>query len=139
MAAGSGVEHSEFNHSETEPVHLLQIWIVPDRKGTKPAYAERSFVKAATGHLNLVASKMARDGSIAINQDADVFLAKLATGESVKHHLLPHRHAWVQIAEGEVTLNGHPLKAGDGAALSSEENIELLGTRPSQVMIFDLN
>ena len=139
MAAGTGVEHSEFNHSETEPAHLLQIWIVPDRKGTKPAYAERSFAKAATGQLHLVASKTGGDGFIAINQDADVYLAKLNPGDAVKHSLQPQRHAWVQVAEGEVTLNGQTLKAGDAAALSDERSIELTGNEPSQVLVFDLN
>jgi len=139
MAAGTGVEYSEFNHSETEPVHLLQIWIVPDRKGAKPAYAERSFAEAATGRLHLVASKTGRDGSIAINQDADVFLTKLSAGDSVKHSLKAGRHAWVQVAEGEVKLNGRALKAGDAAALSEESEIELAGITQSQVLLFDLN
>ena len=139
MAAGTGVEHSEFNHSETEPVHLLQIWIVPDRKGAKPAYAERSLAKAPTGRLLLVASKIGRDGSIGINQDADVFLAKLNAGDSVEHSLKPQRHAWVQVAGGEVKLNGQLLKAGDGAALSDETSVALSATQPAQVLVFDLN
>ena len=139
MAAGTGVEHSEFNHSETEPAHLLQIWIVPDRKGAKPAYGERSFAKAATGQLHLVASKAGRDGSIAINHDADVYLTKLNRGDAVKHSLQSQRHAWVQVAEGEVTLNGNVLKAGDAAALSDERSIELTGAQPSQVLVFDLD
>lgn len=139
MAAGTGVEHSEFNDSETEPVHLLQIWIYPDRKGAKPAYAERSFAKAPAGRLHLVASKSGRDGSIGINQDADVYLAKLNIGDSVQHSLKSQRHAWVQVAEGEVTLNGQALKAGDGAALSEEAVVELRATQPAQVLVFDLN
>ena len=139
MAAGTGVEHSEFNHSETEPVHLLQIWIVPDRKGAKPAYAERSLAKAPTGRLHLVASKIGRDGSIGINQDADVFLAKLNAGDSVEHSLKPQRHAWVQVAGGEVKLNGQLLKAGDGTALSDETSVALSATQPAQVLLFDLN
>ena len=139
MAAGTGVQHSEFNHSETEPAHLLQIWIVPDRKGAPPAYAERSLAKAPSNRLHLVASKTGRDGSISINQDADVYLTKLGAGESVQHSLQPQRHAWVQVAEGEVTLNGQKLKAGDAAALSDERNIHLTGTLPSQVLLFDLN
>jgi redox-sensitive bicupin YhaK (pirin superfamily) len=139
MAAGTGVEHSEFNNSETEPVHLLQIWIMPDRKGAKPAYAERSLGKAEAGRLHLIASKSGRDGSIAINQDADVFLAKLDGKSPVKHAVPAGRHAWVQIAEGEVTLNGHSLKAGDGAALSDEKEINLTATGPAQALVFDLN
>ncbi len=139
MAAGTGVEHSEFNHSETERAHLLQIWIVPDRKSAKPAYDERSFAKAETGRLHLVASKSGRDDSIAINQDADMYLAKLNAGDSVRHSLKPGRHAWVQVAEGEVKLNGRALKAGDAAALSEELGFELLADMPAQVLLFDLN
>ena len=139
MAAGTGVEHSEFNHSETDPAHLLQVWIVPDRKGAKPAYAERSFAKAATGRLHLVASKGGRDGSIPINQDADVYLAKLNAGDLVKHELNAGRHAWVQVAEGEVKLNGRALKTGDAAALSDEPGLELAADKPAQVLLFDLN
>ena len=139
MAAGTGVEHSEFNHSPTEPAHLLQIWIVPDHKGAKPAYAERSFAQAPTGQLHLVATKSGRDGSIAINQDADVYLVKLREGDTVRHHLALGRHAWIQVAEGEVTCNGQTLKAGDAAALSDETNLELTGAKPAQVLLFDLN
>ena len=139
MAAGTGVEHSEFNHSPTEPAHLLQIWIVPDHKGAKPAYAERSFAQAPTGQLHLVATKSGRDGSIAINQDADVYLVKLREGDAVRHHLALGRHAWIQVAEGEVTCNGQTLKAGDAAALSDETNLELTGAKPAQVLLFDLN
>ena len=139
MAAGTGVEHSEFNHSPTEPAHLLQIWIVPDHKGAKPAYAERSFAQAPTGQLHLVATKSGRDGSIAINQDTDVYLVKLREGDGVRHHLALGRHAWIQVAEGEVTCNGQTLKAGDAAALSDETNLELTGAKPAQVLLFDLN
>ena len=139
MAAGTGVEHSEFNHSETEPVHLLQIWIVPDRKGAKPAYAERSLANAPTGRLHLVASKTGRDGSIGINQDADVYLAKLNANDSVQHTLASARHGWIQVAEGEVTLDGQLLKAGDAAALSEESAFELRANKPAQVLFFDLN
>ena len=102
MAAGTGVEHSEFNPSPTEPVHLLQIWILPERRGLEPRYAEKSAVQAPTGRLNLIASKDGRDSSIAINQDADLFLAKLRPGDAVTHSLRPLRHAWVHVAEGEI-------------------------------------
>ena len=139
MAAGNGVQHSEFNHSETEPVHLLQIWIVPDRKGAPPAYAERSLANAATGRLHLIASKTGRDASIPINQDADVYLAKLGVAETVTHPLPPQRHAWVQIAEGAVSLNGQSLTAGDAAALTGEAELKLVGIQPAQVLLFELN
>ena len=139
MAAGTGVQHSEFNHSDTVPAHLLQIWIVPDQKGAKPNYAERSLATAATGKLHLVASKTGRDQSIAINQDADLYLARLNPGESVSHTLAPDRHAWVQVAAGDISLNGLPLKAGDGAAISGENELKLVGTQPAQVLLFSLN
>jgi quercetin 2,3-dioxygenase len=139
MAAGTGVLHSEFNPSPTEPVHLLQIWILPDAKGLKPHYAERTGSQLPAGRLNLVASKAGRDGSIAINQDADIYLAKLSAGESVTHELRPHRHAWVHVAEGEVKFNGQDLRAGDAAALSDEGSVSLAGKTPSQILLFDLN
>ncbi len=139
MAAGTGVLHSEFNPSPTEPVHLLQIWIVPDKKGLQPRYAEKTGSQLPGGRLNLVASKTGRDGSIAINQDADLYLAKLSAGEAATHVVRPNRHAWVHVAEGEVTLNGEPLRAGDGAALSEENALKLAGKTPAQVLVFDLN
>jgi redox-sensitive bicupin YhaK (pirin superfamily) len=139
MAAGTGVLHSEFNPSPSEPVHLLQIWIVPDQKGLKPGYAERTRSQLPTGRLNLVASKAGRDGSIAINQDADVYLAKLDPREAVSHQLGPERHAWLHVAEGEVTLNGQALRAGDGVAISAEGALDLKADAPAQVLLFDLN
>ncbi len=139
MAAGTGVEHSEFNPSPTEPVHLLQIWILPERRGFTPRYAEKSAVNAPTGKLTLEVSKAGRDGSIAINQDVDLYLAKLNPGDAVSHTLRPLRHAWVHVAEGEVTLNGQTLKSGDAAALSEEKDVKLAATQKSQVLLFDLN
>ncbi len=138
MAAGSGVQHSEFNHSPIEPVHLLQIWIQPDTRGAKPRYAEKSFADAPSGALNLIASKTGRDGSIAINQDANVFVGKLDTGNTVTHALSDGRGAWLHVAEGELILNGEKLASGDGAALTAEAAIELRATKPSQVLLFDL-
>jgi redox-sensitive bicupin YhaK (pirin superfamily) len=139
MAAGTGVQHSEFNPSPDEAVHLLQIWILPDKKNAKPNYAEKSFANAATGKLHLVASKSGRDGSVAINQDAELFVAKLDGGESVAHTLRADRHAWVHVAEGEVKLNGQILNAGDAAAISGESGLKLTASKKSQVLLFDLN
>jgi redox-sensitive bicupin YhaK (pirin superfamily) len=139
MSAGTGVMHSEFNPSPRDPVHFLQIWIVPDKKGLKPHYAERTGTQLHAGRLNLVASKAGRDGSIAINQDADLYLAKLGQGNLVSHKLLPQRHAWVHVAEGKVNLNGKELGAGDGAAISGEQALEFAAKAPSQVLLFDLN
>jgi quercetin 2,3-dioxygenase len=139
MAAGTGVQHSEFNPSADRSVHLLQIWIVPERKGVPPRYAQKSFADVRSGQFHLVASKAGRDGSIAINQDVDLWLAKLEPGQRLMHALPSHRHAWVHVAEGEVTLNGTTLKAGDAAALAGEEQIALSGNESSQVLLFDLS
>ena len=139
MAAGTGVQHSEFNPSKDEAVHLLQIWIQPDRKGVTPRYAEKSLAGAPTGALHLATSKTGRDGSIAIHQDADLWLARLDAGNRVAHKLAPGRHAWLHMAEGEVSLNGKTLNGGDAAAISEESPLELSAAKPSQVLLFDLN
>jgi len=139
MAAGTGIRHSEFNPSPTEPVHLLQIWLVPDKKNAKPAYAERSFANAPTGKLNLVASKTGRDGSIAINQDADVLVGKFASGDQVTYALKKDRNAWLHVAEGQIELNGEKLNAGDGVAVSDENQLTLKSNSAAQVLLFDMN
>ena len=139
MSAGSGVRHSEFNPSQTEAAHFLQIWIMPDATGLKPRYAEKSLRDATHGKFHLVTSKTGRDGSIAIHQDADLLLAKLDPGQQVTHALANNRNAWVHVAEGEVTLNGKTLQGGDAAAISSETSLQLTANKPSQVLLFDLN
>jgi quercetin 2,3-dioxygenase len=139
MAAGSGVRHSEFNPSNDAEVHLLQIWIMPDAKGLPPRYAEKHFAATKPGALHLVTSKSGRDDSIAINQDADLWLAKLESGNRVSHQLAPGRHAWVHVAEGEVMLNGTQLTSGDAAALNGGSLVELTAANASQVLLFDLN
>ena len=139
MAAGTGVQHSEFNPSKTDPLRLLQIWIMPDEKGVTPRYAERNFAAAPTGKLHLITSKTGRDGSMEIHQDADLLLAKLEGGQSVKHSLAPNRHAWVHVAEGEVSINGTKLTGGDAVGVSKESVLEIAATKPSQVLVFDLN
>ena len=139
MAAGTGVVHSERNPSTKNPVHFLQIWIQPDATGLKPTYAERAFAKAPPGRLHLVASKSGRDDSIRINQDADLWLARFADGESVTHQLRPERHAWIHVAEGNVELNGRKLAAGDGVGLSGESKLTLAGNGEAQVLLFDLD
>jgi redox-sensitive bicupin YhaK (pirin superfamily) len=139
MAAGTGVRHSEFNPSSEEAVRLLQIWIQPDAQGVQPRYAEKSFAKLPSGSFHLVTSKTGRDGSIGIHQDADLWLAKLDAGQSVAHALAAGRHAWVHVAEGEVKLNGTTLADGDAAAFSEEAAVELSATKPSQILLFDLN
>jgi redox-sensitive bicupin YhaK (pirin superfamily) len=137
MAAGTGVQHSEFNPAKDEAVHLLQIWIMPDRKGLKPAYAEKS--ATTTNHWQLIASKTGRDNSMSINQDADLWLARLAPNQTVEHALATGRHAWLQVAEGEISLNGQPLVAGDAVAVDEATDLNLLPVKPSQVLLFDLN
>lgn len=139
MSAGSGVQHSEFNPSKDEAVRFLQIWILPDSKNVKPRYGEKSLRDAPTGKLHLVTSKTGRDGSIAIRQDADLWLAKLETDQRVAHSLAKSRHAWVHIAEGEVKLNGKTLSGGDAVAVSDEAKLQLSANKPSQVLLFDLN
>ncbi len=139
MSAGTGVQHSEFNPAKDAPVHLLQIWIQPEQKGLPPLYAEKSFKAAATGQLHLVTSKAGRDGSIPIRQDADLWLAKLNPGETVSHNLGAGRHAWVHIAEGEVSINGKALTVGDAAAIDEQGALQVSATKPSQVLLFDLN
>jgi quercetin 2,3-dioxygenase len=138
MAAGNGVVHSEFNPSPKDPVHFLQIWIMPDKTGAKPAYGEKVYTNAPPGKLNLVASKTGRDGSLSINQEADLWLAKFTGNETVAHELRPNRHAWVHVAEGSVKLNGQALAAGDAAAVTGESKLELAGNGPAQVLLFDL-
>ena len=139
MAAGTGVQLSEFNPSPDKAVHLLQIWIQPDAKGVTPRYAEKSWKEAPRGTLHLVTSKTGRDSSIAIHQDADLWLGKLEAGNRVTHNLASGRHAWVHVAEGEVSLNGKKLSGGDAAAVNEESTLELSATKPSQVLLFDLN
>ena len=138
MAAGTGVQHSEFNPSETEPAHFLQIWIQPDPQGAKPAYAEKSHAQARPGQLHLVTSKTGRDGSMAINQDADLYLARLNAGDKVSHTLQPGRAAWVHVAEGKASVNGQSLQAGDAVALENETTIDVTGEATAQVLLFEL-
>ncbi len=139
MSAGKGVVHSEFNPSKDEAVRLLQIWILPDANGLKPQYAEKTLRDAPTGQLYLMTSKTGRESSIAIHQDADLWLAKLEPGQKTAHALANDRHAWIHVAEGEAVLNGITLSAGDAAAVSEEKNMELAANKPSQVLLFDLN
>ncbi len=139
MAAGTGVQHSEFNPSSDEAVHLLQIWILPDAKGVTPRYAERSLRDAPAGQWQLMTSKTGRDGSVAIHQDADLQLARLEAGQKLSHALARERHAWLHVAEGEVSLNGTTLSGGDAAAVSEETTLNLTASKPSQVLLFDLN
>jgi hypothetical protein len=138
MAAGTGVRHSEFNPSSEEAVHLLQIWILPDAQGVTPRYAEKSLTDAPAGAWHLVTSKTGRDGSIAIHQDAELSLGRLGAGDRIAYDLGPGRYGWLHLAEGEVSLNGQRLEAGDAAILTEPGKLDLLAEKPSQVLLFDL-
>jgi quercetin 2,3-dioxygenase len=139
MSAGTGVVHSEMNPSRTEPVHFLQIWIVPDRAGHQPGYEQKAFSEnERRGKLRLVASRDGRDGSVTIHQDASLYATLLDPGERASHDLRPGRHSWVQVARGSVDLNGQTLSEGDGAAISDERRLELTGKDSSEVLLFDL-
>jgi redox-sensitive bicupin YhaK (pirin superfamily) len=139
MSAGTGVTHSEFNASKTEPVHLYQIWMFPEKQGLKPAYDQKNFTEVEKrGKLRLVASPDGREGSVKIRQDNELYVTVLEKGDSVKHELKPDRHAYVQVARGSVQLNGKELAEGDGAAISAEKSLELTGVNDAEVLLFDL-
>ena len=139
ISAGTGIMHSEVNASTKEPVHLLQIWILPDHKNAKPGYAEKSFAQAAPGKLHLVASKTGRDGSITINQDAGLYLGKLPAGETLVHVLGAKRHGWLQLIKGELNVNGSKLQPGDAAAISDTQKVILTAAADAEFLLFDLN
>lgn len=139
MSAGSGIQHSEFNPSETEPVHLYQIWLFPNEHGITPSYEQKTFAAAERlGRLRLVASPDGADGSLTIQQDSRIFLSSLSAGDSVTHELASGRHAWLQVLRGKVSLNGTPLDTSDGAAISDEQLLTLHADQPAEVMLFDL-
>lgn len=139
MGAGTGVRHSEFNPSATEPVHLYQIWLTPEREGLAPSYEQKAF--AAAGRQfgwQRVASPTGEDGSLTIRQDATLLLAALEDGSAREYAFTPGRHGWLQVLRGNVSANGHALAAGDGMALSDEPRLTLLGTSAAEVLLFDL-
>ena len=139
MSAGTGVVHSEMNPSRTEPVHFLQIWVVPDRSGHEPGYEQKLFPDAERrGKLRVVASPDGRDGSVTIHQDALVHASLLERGERVSYSLPPTRHAWVHVARGTVDVNGQSLREGDGAAISDEDRLDLTARESSEVLLFDV-
>jgi len=139
MSAGTGVAHSEFNASRTEPVHFLQIWILPERRGLAPGYEQKHFSEESRkGQLRLIASPGGEANSVSIHQDVRLYSALLDPGESVAHALAPGRHAWVQVARGKVRLGEQTLSAGDGAAISDERALTLTAEAPSEVLLFDL-
>ena len=140
MTAGTGVTHSEFNGSREKPVHFLQIWILPDRRGHEPSYEQRAVPESARrGRLALIASPDGADGSTTIHQDARVFATLLDGSERLVHPLASGRRGWVQVARGELAVNGQVLSAGDGAAIEGEPAIELVGRGgAAEALVFDL-
>src|SRR6185295_1476402 len=140
MSAGTGVLHSEYNPSRTEPVHFLQIWIQPEKRGIKPGYEQKAFPAAErSDKLRLVASRDGRDGSLTIHQDAELYTTLLQKGQRVAHSLRPGRHAWVQVTRGGITFNGTAMSAGDGAAVSGETSLEFGASEDAEVLMFDLD
>lgn len=139
MSAGTGVLHSEMNGSKEEPVHFLQIWILPERNGIKPSYEDKHFDEASRrGVLRLIAARGSKDGAVEVNQDVQIYAALLDDGASVTHNFAGNRHGWVQVARGRIELNGQTLSAGDGAAISDEPTITIRGNG-AEVLLFDLN
>jgi redox-sensitive bicupin YhaK (pirin superfamily) len=139
MSAGTGISHSEYNASKTEPVHFLQIWIMPNKTGLAPGYEQRAFsLDEHRGQRTLIASKDGRNGSVTVHQDVDVWAARFSPGEQSTVPLNPGRNIWIHVARGAVTLNGMSLNAGDGAAVSDESMLELKSLDHAEILLFDL-
>jgi redox-sensitive bicupin YhaK (pirin superfamily) len=139
MSAGTGILHSEFNPSRTDPVHLLQIWLLPDRRNLKPEYDQQTVSQSAkTGKLKLLASRDGQEGSMKIHQDASLYATHLREGDAIVHPLPKNRHGWLQMICGEIEVNGKILVAGDGASLSDEPEIRVRAKKDSEFLVFDL-
>ncbi len=139
MSAGTGIAHSEFNASRHETAHLMQIWILPEHKGISPRYDQKSFPEnGRRGRFQAVASPDGREGSLKIHQDVTLLMGSFEEGKGAVYPLAPERHAWLQVARGEVTVNGLTLKEGDGAAVSHEPSVDVKATEDSEVLLFDL-
>lgn len=139
MSAGTGVRHSEFNPSATEPTHFLQIWIEPEQEGLPPSYEQRTFPEAdRRGTLRLVASRDGQDGSVTVHQDVRLYAGTLEAGQEYAYRLSDGRHGWVQVIRGAVLLNGTALTAGDGTAVSKETTLHLRASETAELLLFDL-
>jgi quercetin 2,3-dioxygenase len=139
MSAGTGITHSEFNPSDSEPVHLYQIWLFPEQKGIEPSYEQKRFPESERlNTLRLVASRDAAQGSLLIHQDARIYLASLDADQDLRHELDAGRHAWLQALRGSVSLNGTVLQTSDGAAVSDEHTLDIHATSNAEIMLFDL-
>ena len=139
MSAGTGILHSEFNPQPDKAVHLLQIWILPEKNGIAPSYEQKDFSeKRKAGGLCLLASKNGRDGSLTINQDADLYVLDITQGNSYNYQIKTTRMLWAQIAKGSVTLNGEALRQGDGAAITNETAVNFIASEKAEILLFDL-
>jgi quercetin 2,3-dioxygenase len=139
MSAGTGITHSEFNPSETEAVHFLQIWVVPEQTGLAPSYEQKEFdTLEKQGRLRLVASQDGRENSVVVHQDVNIYATVLAAQESVQLDLQTDRYYWVQVVRGKVMVNGQAVSAGDAIALSQESQLSLTGQQETEVLVFDL-
>ena len=140
MSAGSGIRHSEFNHSKQEPVHFLQIWVLPDREGISPRYDQKTFSQVEKrGRLRLIGSPDGRDDSIVIRQDVEIFAALLNSGEAVTRAFAAGRKGWVQVVRGAGEVNGKAVRAGDGVALEGEADLNVTSAADdSEFLVFDL-
>jgi redox-sensitive bicupin YhaK (pirin superfamily) len=139
MSAGAGITHSEYNASKTDPVHFLQIWIFPDKKGLQPEYEQQNFPDGdKRGRLLLIASPDGRDGALTVHQDARVYAAVLEPKQTVTHIIQPQRHVWMQVTAGAVTMNDATLQAGDGSAVSDDKQVEIVGREEAELLLFDL-
>jgi len=140
MSAGTGITHSEFNHSKTAPVHLLQIWILPGKKALKPSYDQKVFAdNKKQGRLCLVASPDGRESSVTIHQDVNLYLCALNKDQKVQYEIPKNRHTWIQVTRGSLTCNDLNLQQGDGVSVSEEKILKLNGKEAAEILIFDLN
>jgi redox-sensitive bicupin YhaK (pirin superfamily) len=139
MTAGTGVTHSEYNHHKDQKTHLIQIWIIPDKQGYPPSYDQKTYLaQLACSDLVLVASHTGKENTIKVQQDVDIYVGKSASGAGINQKINRNRNAWIQIVKGEMVVNGSPAKAGDGVALSEEENINIVPAKGAEFILFDL-
>ena len=138
MSAGTGIRHSEYNHSKTGPVHFLQIWILPERQGLAPRYEQKAFGADRRSVLRLVAARDGRDGAVTLGQDVDLYSTVLDDSAAVTHAPRNGRQVWIQVADGTIALNGELLRAGDGAAVVDERSLTIAATPAAEVLLFDM-
>lgn len=139
MSAGTGIQHSEFNHSASEPVHFYQIWLIPERNGLEPGYEEMDFSgEQQYNQFQLIAARDGREGVLMVHQDVELHLARIMAGQSVAYELPTGRHAWIQVLRGAVRLNEHTMQAGDGAAVLEETGLTIQAEQEAEVLLFDL-